>query len=119
MSQITKPVILDETGQDIVAQIEAVADAIDNLDTFSGNYADLEGLPTLGTASALDVAASGNASSSQVVKGNDTRLTDARPASDVVHTYSATSEAPISGKGVAAAMPTFSVSNKVLTITTH
>lgn len=39
--------------------------------------------PTLGTASALDVAASGNASTSQVVKGNDTRLTDARNAADV------------------------------------
>ena len=30
--------------------------------------------PTLGTAAALDVAASGNASSTQVVKGDDTRL---------------------------------------------
>ena len=30
--------------------------------------------PTLGTAAALDVPVSGNASSSQVVKGNDTRL---------------------------------------------
>ena len=37
----------------------------------------------LGTASALDVAVSGDASTSQVVKGDDTRLTDARPASDV------------------------------------
>lgn len=39
--------------------------------------------PTIGTAAALDVPALGNASSSEVVKGNDTRLTDARPASDV------------------------------------
>ena len=39
--------------------------------------------PTLGTAAALDVAASGNASTSQVVKGNDTRLSDARNAADV------------------------------------
>lgn len=37
----------------------------------------------LGTASKKDVAASGNASVSQVVMGNDTRLTDARKASDV------------------------------------
>lgn len=36
--------------------------------------------PTLGTASALDVPSSGNASTSEVVKGDDTRLTDARPA---------------------------------------
>jgi len=39
--------------------------------------------PTLGTASSKDVATTGNASSSQVVMGNDSRLTDSRPASDV------------------------------------
>lgn len=37
----------------------------------------------LGTASTKDVPASGNASTTQVVMGNDTRLFDARPASDV------------------------------------
>lgn len=37
----------------------------------------------LGTAAERDVPASGNASSSEVVLGNDTRLSDARPASDV------------------------------------
>ena len=37
----------------------------------------------LGTASTKDVATSGNASSTQVVMGNDSRLSDARPASDV------------------------------------
>lgn len=37
----------------------------------------------LGTASKKDVPTSGNASSSQVVMGDDTRLTDARQASDV------------------------------------
>ena len=39
--------------------------------------------PTLGTASALDVATSGDASTTQVVKGDDTRLTDSRNAADV------------------------------------
>lgn len=34
--------------------------------------------PILGTAAAKDIASSGNASSTQVVMGNDTRLTDAR-----------------------------------------
>lgn len=34
--------------------------------------------PTLGTSAALDVAASGNATTGQVVKGDDTRLTDSR-----------------------------------------
>ena len=46
--------------------------------TFSGDYNDLSNKPTLGTAAALDVPASGNASTSQVVKGDDTRLTNSR-----------------------------------------
>lgn len=58
----------------------------------SGNYAPLShthtksqitDFPTLGTAATKDVASSGNASSTQVVMGNDTRLTDARNAADV------------------------------------
>lgn len=49
----------------------------------SGSYNDLSNTPTLGTASMKNVASSGNASNSQVVMGNDTRLTDSRPASDV------------------------------------
>ena len=48
----------------------------------SGNvtvaYSDLTGLPTLGTSAAKDIPATGNASSSQVVYGTDTRLADAR-----------------------------------------
>jgi hypothetical protein len=45
-------------------------------------YADVTGTPTLGTAAAKDIPSSGNASSTQVVYGNDTRLSDARtPAS--------------------------------------
>lgn len=50
---------------------------------FSGAYGDLSNTPTLGTAAAKDVPASGNASTTQVVMGNDTRLTDARNAADV------------------------------------
>lgn len=38
---------------------------------------------SLGTAAGFNVPVTGNAASSEVVKGNDTRLTDARPASDV------------------------------------
>lgn len=44
---------------------------------------DITDFPTLGTASSKDVASTGNASSGQVVMGNDTRLSDARKASDV------------------------------------
>lgn len=43
----------------------------------------IQNKPTLGTASALDVAASGDASNTEVVKGNDSRLTNARNAADV------------------------------------
>lgn len=39
--------------------------------------------PTLGTAAAKNIAASGNASSTEVVMGDDTRLTDSRNAADV------------------------------------
>lgn len=48
------------------------------------NLADVASVPSartnlgLGTAAVLDVAPSGNASSAQVVRGNDTRLTDSR-----------------------------------------
>ena len=44
--------------------------------------------PTLGTASSLDVAPTGNASSTQVVKGDDTRLSDARTPTAHTHTAS-------------------------------
>lgn len=41
-------------------------------------YSGLLGKPTLGTSSSKDVAATGNASISQVVLGSDTRLSDSR-----------------------------------------
>lgn len=44
---------------------------------------DITDFPKLGTASSKDIASNGNASTTQVVMGNDTRLTDARKASDV------------------------------------
>ena len=44
----------------------------------SYSYSEIQNTPTLGTASAKDVPASGNASSTQVVMGDDTRLSDAR-----------------------------------------
>ena len=54
---------------------------------------DITDFPTLGTASSKDVATSGNASASQVVMGNDTRLSDARKASDV-HDWAKASTKP-------------------------
>lgn len=52
----------------------------------TGAYGDLSGRPTLGTAAALDVAATGDAAVGEVVKGNDTRLTDARTPASHTHT---------------------------------
>lgn len=49
----------------------------------SSSPAFIKNKPTLGTASSKDVPSSGNASTSQVVMGSDTRLSDSRPASDV------------------------------------
>lgn len=55
------------------------------------DYADLSNKPTLGTAAAKNIPATGNASASEVVYGSDTRLTDARtPASHGNEAHSAT-----------------------------
>ena len=51
--------------------------------SFSGSYNDLTNKPTLGTAAAKNVPLSGDAASTEVVMGNDSRLTDARNAADV------------------------------------
>ncbi len=51
----------------------------------SSGKAQILNKPTLGTASAKDVPVSGNASTTQVVMGDDTRLTDARTPSSHTH----------------------------------
>lgn len=53
-------------------------------------YSTLSGLPTLGTAAALNVPASGDAAVGEVVKGDDTRLTDARTPTTHSHWLTAT-----------------------------
>jgi len=50
--------------------------------------------PTLGTAAAKDVPASGNASTTQVVMGDDTRLTDSRTPTSHTHTKSQITDFP-------------------------
>ena len=64
---------------------------------FSGNYNDLSNKPTLGTAAALDVATSGDASTTQVVKGDDSRLTDSRTPTSHTHTTSQITDFPTLG----------------------
>lgn len=65
----------------------------------SGSYNDLDNKPTLGTAAALDVASSGDASTTQVVKGDDSRLTDARTPTSHTHTVSQITDFPTIPEG--------------------
>lgn len=68
--------------------------------SFSGDYPDLTNKPTLGTSSALDVATSGDASTTQVVKGDDSRLTDSRTPTSHTHTKSQITDFPTIPGGV-------------------
>ena len=61
---------------------------------FSGSYNDLTNKPTLGTAAVKDIPSSGDASSEQVVMGNDTRLSDARTPTSHTHTKSEITDFP-------------------------
>lgn len=73
-----------------LAQIAAVGNLSPNVVSFLGaaDYAAMRSLLSLGTAALLNVPASGDATSGQVVKGSDTRLTDAR--TPTTHTHAAT-----------------------------
>lgn len=57
--------------------------------------------PTLGTSAALDVPESGNASLSQVVKGDDSRLSDSRTPTSHTHTKSEITDFPTLGTAAA------------------
>lgn len=68
----------------IVDQLDTKANSSDLATVATtGAYSDLSGKPTLGTAAEKNVPASGDASSSEVVMGDDSRLTNARNAADV------------------------------------
>jgi len=89
----------DITGRTPVSVLTTISDYVDRAEKAASDAektlkdkadkdhkhtkSDITDFPTLGTASSKDVATSGNASVSQVVMGNDTRLSDARKASDV------------------------------------
>lgn len=72
----------------------------------TGAYADLSGKPTLGTAAALNVAAAGDAASGEVVKGNDTRLSDARTPTNLT--------GPVTSTGNATAIANGTITNAML-----
>lgn len=68
--------------------------------------------PNLGTAASKDVPTSGNATSTQVVMGNDSRLTNARPASDV-SAWAKASTKPTYTASEVGAYTTTEVDNKI------
>lgn len=69
------------------------------------SYSDISNTPTLGTASSLDVASSGDASSTQIVKGDDSRLTDSRTPTSHTHTTSDITNFPTLGTAAALDVP--------------
>lgn len=99
----------DITGRTPVSVLTTISDYVDRAEKAASDAektlkdkadkdhkhtkSDITDFPTLGTASAKDIAISGNASASQVVMGNDTRLSDARKASDV-HDWAKASTKP-------------------------
>ena len=72
----------------------ANADFIAYFSGFDGSYSSLSGKPTLGTAAALNVPASGDAATIEVVKGDDSRLSDARTPTSHTHTTSDITDFP-------------------------
>lgn len=84
-SQTKKVVLTLKNSQTVEFSVADLVSGLANA-VHTHTKSDITDFPTLGTAAALNVAESGNAGSSEVVKGNDTRLTDAR--TPVSHTHS-------------------------------
>ena len=85
----------NEAANDYIKNKPVIPDAQVNSDWNSNSgVSQILNKPTLGTAAALDVPSSGNASTSQVVKGDDTRLTDARTPVSHQHTVSEITDFP-------------------------
>lgn len=81
-------------------------------ETDSTSSAYIQHKPNLGTAASKDVPTSGNATSTQVVMGNDSRLTNARPASDV-SAWAKASTKPTYTASEVGAYTTTEVDNKI------
>ena len=82
----------------------------------SGSYADLSSKPTLGSAAALDVPTTGNASTTQVVKGDDSRLTDSRTPTSHTHTKSEITDFPTLSVSHSGTASTTTVSKETITL---
>lgn len=66
----------------------------------TGAYADLSGRPTLGTSAALNAPAAGNAATGEVVRGSDTRLSDARTPTAHTHPAAQISDSTTPGRAL-------------------
>lgn len=86
--------------------------------SFSGDYNDLTNKPTLGTAAEKNVATSGDAGSTEVVMGNDSRLTDSRNAADVSSWAKAATKPSYTATEVGAYTKS-EVDNKISTLETN
>lgn len=69
----------------VYTALSGKVDAVSGKVLSDNNYSDADAaaVAALGTAASLNVAASGDAATTEVVKGDDTRLTDSRNAADV------------------------------------
>lgn len=89
----------NHTSTQSIATVSGLQAALDGKAAASHTHT-LSAITDAGTAASLNVPASGNASSGQVVKGNDTRLTDSRTPTAHSHVISDTTglQAALDGK---------------------
>lgn len=76
-------VVYDDGTEEDCGEITIPSSQADWTETDTTSNAYILHKPTLGTAAGKDVAATGDAGATEVVMGNDSRLTDARNAADV------------------------------------
>ena len=92
----------DTTAKDYIKNKPTIPVAQVNADWNStSGVSEILNKPTLGTAASKNVPSSGNASATEVVMGNDTRLTDARTPVSHTHTKSEITDFPTLGTAAA------------------
>ncbi len=98
-SDASKPVSTAQAAADAAVQAAAAADA-----TSKANAAAAAAVAALGTAAALNVPATGDAAAGEVVKGTDSRLSDARTPTAHNQSASTISDSTATGRAVLTAL---------------